>query len=111
MRARPGLFTANSLGRGLAAALNEDGTVNSAAKGAIVVLWGRGGGVESLPVKVFMDGMECEVLYADGKYGLWQLNVRVPEFAGKGELVWRAGERESGEGCLLQYGIRLERSQ
>jgi len=103
--ARPGLFTADSSGRGLAAALNEDGTVNSAAnpaaKGAIVVLWGTGGGVESLPQKVFMDGMECEVLYAGGKDGLWQLNVRVPEFAVKGEVVWRAGERESGEGVFV----------
>jgi len=103
--ARPGLFTANSSGRGLAAALNEDGTVNSAAnpaaKGAIVVLWGTGGGVEPLPVKVFMDGMECEVLYAGGKDGLWQLNVRVPEFAVNGRVVWRAGERESGEGVSI----------
>ncbi len=103
--ARPGLFTADSSGRGLAAALNEDGTVNSAAspaaRGAIVVLWGTGGGVETLPQKVFMDGMECEVLYSGGKDGLWQLNVRVPEFAVKGEVVWRAGERESGVGVFV----------
>jgi len=103
--ARPGLFTANSSGRGLAAALNEDGTVNSAAnpaaKGAIVVLWGTGGGVENLPQKVFIDGIDCEVLYSGAKDGLWQINARIPDFAVKGEVVWRAGERESPEGVIL----------
>jgi uncharacterized protein (TIGR03437 family) len=103
--ARPGLFTANGSGKGQAAALNENDSVNStanpAAKGAIIVLWGTGGGVESLPQKVFMDGIDCEVLYAAGKDGLWQLNVRIPEFASKGEVVWRAGERESVEGVSV----------
>ena len=103
--ARPGLFTSDSSGRGLAAALNEDGTVNSAAnpaaKGSIVVLWGTGGGVENLPQKVFIDGIDCEVLYAGAKDGLWQINARIPDFAVKGEVVWRAGERESPEGVIL----------
>ena len=103
--ARPGLFTANGSGKGQASALNQDGSVNSpanpAAKGEIAVLWGTGGGVENLPSKVFIDGIDCEVLYAAGKDGLWQLNVRVPEFASKGEVVWRAGERESAEGVSI----------
>ena len=103
--ARPGLFTASSSGKGQASALNQDGSVNSpanpAAKGEIAVLWGTGGGVENLPSKVFIDGIDCEVLYAAGKDGLWQLNVRVPEFASKGEVVWRAGERESVEGVYV----------
>ena len=103
--ARPGLFTANSSGKGQAAALNQDGSVNSpanrAAKGEIAVLWGTGGGVENLPTKVFIDGIDSELLYAAGKDGLWQLNVRIPEFASKGEVVWRAGERESVEGVFI----------
>lgn len=103
--ARPGIFTANGSGKGQASALNQDGSVNSpanpAAKGEIAVLWGTGGGVENLPSKVFIDGIECEVLYAAGKDGLWQLNVRIPEFASKGEVVWRAGERESVEGVYV----------
>jgi len=103
--ARPGLFTADSSGRGAAAALNEDGSVNApgnpAAKGSIIVLWGTGGGVEPLSQKVFIDGIESEILYAAGKDGLWQLNVRIPEFASKGEVVWRAGERESMEGIFV----------
>jgi len=103
--AHPGLFTANATGKGFAAALNQDGSVNSPAnpakKGEIAVLWGTGGGVESLPQKVFIDGIESEILYAAGKDGLWQLNVRIPEFASKGEVVWRAGERESVEGVFV----------
>jgi uncharacterized protein (TIGR03437 family) len=107
--ARPGLFTANSSGKGQAAALNQDGSVNSpanpAVKGSIAVLYGTGGGVENLPTKVFVDGIECEVLYAGQAPGLiagaWQLNVRIPEFASKGEVVWRAGERESVEGVFV----------
>lgn len=103
--ARPGLFTADATGKGPAAALNENTTVNSptnpAKKGEIIVLWGTGGGVESLPQKVYIDGIESEILYAAGKDGLWQLNVRIPEFASKGEVVWRAGERESPEGVTI----------
>ena len=103
--ARPGLFTANGTGKGQAAAHNQDGDLNTPAnpakKGEIIVLWGTGGGVESLPQKVFIDGIESEILYAAGKDGLWQLNVRIPEFAGKGEVVWRAGERESVEGVFI----------
>jgi len=103
--AHPGLFTSNATGKGFAAALNQDGSINSPAnparKGEIAVLWGTGGGVENLTQKVFIDGIESEILYAAGKDGLWQLNVRIPEFAGKGEVVWRAGERESLEGVFV----------
>ena len=46
--ARPALFTADSSGSGFAAALNQDGSVNSPAnparKGAVMVLFGTGGG-------------------------------------------------------------------
>ena len=94
-----GRVTADATGKGPAAALNENATVNSptnpAKKGEIIVLRGTGGGVESLTQKVFIDGIESEILYAAGKDGLWQLNVRISVFATKGEVVWRAGERES----------------
>ena len=60
---------------------------------------------KNLPTKVFIDGMECEVLYAGAAPGLvagaWQLNVRVPEYASKGGVVWRAGERESPVGVFV----------
>ena len=73
------------------------------------MLYGTGGGVENLPTKVFIDGIECEVLYAGQAPGLiagaWQLNVRIPEFASKGEVVWRAGERESVEGVFVALKV------
>jgi uncharacterized protein (TIGR03437 family) len=53
--ASPGLFTSTQDGRGQAAALNQDGRVNSssnpAAKGSIVVLYGTGQGQVSPPVQ------------------------------------------------------------
>ena len=51
--------------------------------------------------KVFVDGIESEILYTAGKDGLWPLNVRIPALASKGEVVWRAGERESVEGVYV----------
>lgn len=112
--ARPGLFTANSSGMGPGAILNQDGSVNSAAnpatKGSIIVLYGTGGGplagnLLELPLKVFIDGIESELLYAGIAPGLVagvvQVNVRVPQSAVKGELVLRVGERESQEGVTF----------
>lgn len=106
--ARPGLFTANSSGSGQGAILNQDGSVNSvsnpAVKGSIIVLYGTGGGplagtLLELPVKVFVDGMESEVLYAGAAPGLVdgaiQVNVRIPQFAVHGEVILRVSERES----------------
>ncbi|MBL8238663.1 MAG: IPT/TIG domain-containing protein [Bryobacterales bacterium] len=111
---RPGLFTANSNGKGQGAILNQDGSVNSvtnpAARGTVVVLYGTGGGTLAgnlleLPLKVFIDGIDCEVLYAGVAPGLIpgvvQVNVRVPELAVNGEVVLRVGERESQEGVTV----------
>jgi len=112
--ARPALFTAASTGKGQGAILNQDGSVNSvgnpAAKGSIVVLYGTGGGplngtLLELPVKVYIDGIDCEILYAGAAPGLVQgavqVNVRVPEFAVNGEVVLRVGERESQAGVIV----------
>jgi len=112
--ARPALFTADSTGKGKGAILNQDGSVNSAsnpaARSSIIVLYGTGGGplagnLLELPVKVFIDGIDCEVLYAGAAPGLIsgvvQVNVRVPEFASAGEVVLRVGERESQAGVTF----------
>jgi len=112
--ARPGLFTANSTGKGQGAILNQDGSVNSpsnaAAKGSIIVVYGTGGGpltgnLLELPVKVFIDGIDCEVLYAGVAPGLIpgmvQVNVRVPESASLGQVALQVGERESQEGVTV----------
>ena len=100
----PGLFTSDSSGKGQAAALNEDGslnsTVNPAKPGSIVVLYATGEGQTGpfgvsgklaidyqpkplLPVTVQINGQPCEVLYAGAApnliAGLMQVNVRVPQ--------------------------------
>jgi uncharacterized protein (TIGR03437 family) len=99
------LFTADGIGFGQAAALNQDGTLNSAqnpaASGSIVVLYGTGGGPLTprpedgalaplelihrpvLTIEAVIPGpAPCEVLYAGPAptlvFGLWQVNCRLP---------------------------------
>lgn len=102
------LFTMDTSGRGQAAALNQDGSLNSAANpaapGSIVVLYGTGAGATTpdsadgevtpiadpalLPkptgqVHVSLNGIPAEVLYAGAAPGIVagvsQINVRIPE--------------------------------
>jgi uncharacterized protein (TIGR03437 family) len=80
--AAPALF-ADSTGQ--AAAINEDGTLNSvsnpASRGSIIVLYGTGIGVSGQPVTVQISGVSADVLYAGGvagEPGLFQVNARVP---------------------------------
>lgn len=100
----PGLFTANSSGKGPGAILNADNSVNTASNatpvGGIVILYGTGegitdpGGQDGLlatsvypkprqPVTVRIGGKDAEVLYAGAAPGLvagvFQINVRIPE--------------------------------
>jgi uncharacterized protein (TIGR03437 family) len=104
---RPGIFTLNSSGRGQAAILNEDGTINSpanpAARGSAITIFATGGGETdprvrdgqivrdslpktTLPVSVSVglgtQARLAEILYAGGVRGsvagLLQLNVRIP---------------------------------
>lgn len=107
----PALFTANSSGSGQAAALNQDGTSNSASsaapKGSVVVFFGTGEGDTTpsgidglvanstfpkpiLPVSVRVGDVLAEVLYAGAAPGLvsgvFQLNVRIPNTATIGDL-------------------------
>jgi len=100
----PALFTLNSGGTGPAAALNQNGTVNSAsnaeARGNIIVLFGTGEGQTTpsgvtgqvidggslrrplAPVSVRIAGVPAEVLYAGSLPGAiggaLQINVRIP---------------------------------
>jgi uncharacterized protein (TIGR03437 family) len=80
--AAPALF-ADATGQ--AAAINEDGSLNStsnpAARGSIIVLYGTGLGVSGQPVTVQISGISADVLYAGpvaGEPGLFQVNARVP---------------------------------
>ena len=104
--AAPALFTSSGLGTGQAAALNQDGSVNSAANpaptGSIVTLYATGlgqttpagedGAVPSkvlpqpeLPVSVTICGLPAYVVYAGAAPGIvegvFQINVRIPPLA------------------------------
>jgi len=82
--AAPGLFTTDS-GTGQAAAVNQDGKLNSsdrpASRGSIILLFATGGGTTESAVSVTIGGLPADVLYggpAPGFPGLMQINARVP---------------------------------
>jgi len=122
----PGFFTADGSGTGAAAALNENGTVNTlenpAKRGSVVVLYATGFGtmtpaaddgtiVTSLAapqaaISVVIDGVEAQVLYAGAAPGLvagvMQLNVRIPaSSSGAREIRVRAGMSISPQGVVV----------
>jgi len=107
----PGIFTLDSSGRGAAAILNQDGSINSpsrpAATGSIIVLYAAGEGQTDptgvdgklagevlpkplLPVSVSIGGRSAEVLYGGAAPGLvagvLQVNARVPVGLPSGNL-------------------------
>lgn len=110
--AAPGIFTVDSSGRGQAAALNQNGTFNSASNRAsadsILVLYATGEGQTEpvgqegrviatdlrkpvLPVAVNIGGVPVEVLYAGSTpgqvTGLMQINVRLNADVPRGPSV------------------------
>lgn len=124
----PAIFTLNAAGTEGAAALNEDGSVNSASipakKGGIVVLYATGEGQTApdgadgqlgaiplpkplLPVTVTIDGKDAEVLYAGAAPGLvagaMQVNVRVPATSNSGNVpvLLTVGEKRSTAGVTI----------
>jgi uncharacterized protein (TIGR03437 family) len=125
----PGIFTADSSGKGRAAALNQDGFLNNsdfpARPGEIVVLYLTGEGQTTpqgvdgklavlpfpkptLPVDVFIGGQAGEILYAGAAptfiAGLMQINVRLPLNVAIGNTVpvtVRVGSVSSPAGVYL----------
>jgi uncharacterized protein (TIGR03437 family) len=82
--AMPGLFTTGN-GTGQAAAVNEDGTLNSesipAARGSIVLIYATGQGQAPGTVSLKIGQYIAELLYAGpapGFPGLMQINARIP---------------------------------
>src|SRR5207244_2592813 len=79
-----GLFTADATGFGQAAALNEDGTVNTPSTpspaGSVMTLFATGtGSMEKLKPTVTVDGQTVEVLSArSANSGVAELTVRIP---------------------------------
>jgi uncharacterized protein (TIGR03437 family) len=120
--ASPGIFTLNGSGRGQAIAHNQDGTLNgvgnAAKRDSVIVFLVTGEGqtdppgtdgkpatdalpAPRLPVKVWIGGIETEVLYAGAApnfvAGVMHVNARVPAASPTGEvpLVIRAGNATS----------------
>jgi immune inhibitor A len=119
----PGLFTLDSSGRGPAAALNQDGKLNSASNPAAVnssvVFWGTGegettpAGVDGLPatasypkpvlkVSATVGGITATVDYLGAApyfvAGVFQLNVKIPAGVTPGNavpVVVKVGDVES----------------
>ena len=109
----PGIFTADSTGRGQGSVLNQDYSVNlmanPAEKGSVVSIYATGEGETDpqvadgrlatpqvlprpkLPVEVTIGGMRAEVLYAGAApglvVGLLQVNARVPANVASGSAV------------------------
>lgn len=128
-RSAPGLFTLSSTGKGSAAALNQDLTLNEesnpAARDSVVTLYATGGGLTvppsdsariasaplpSLiePVQVQVGGYDARVLYkgaAPGLVtGLLQVNVELPPHVPGGPAVpvlLRVGNVPSQPGVTL----------
>jgi len=111
----PSLFTLNQAGWGQAAAINADGTPNTAANavriGGFISLYATGEGQTEpttpprpvLPVRVTVGGIPASVQYAGGApgqvAGLMQVNVQIPKGAQPGgyvPVVLQVGDRTSG---------------
>jgi|SRR5215471_2730207 len=97
----PGIFTLNQTGAGQAAAINSDGTVNTAANpvkiGGFISVYATGAGQTSaagapvLPVSVSVDGIRATIQYAGSSPGqvaaLMQVNVQIPNNVKPGGYV------------------------
>jgi uncharacterized protein (TIGR03437 family) len=127
--AHAGIFTLDASGKGQAAALNADNSVNGpenpVARGSVIVLYATGegqtdppgvngaiaGGVlpqPVLPVRVQIAGQEAVVEYAGAApgfaAGLMQVNARVPESVSPGPavpVVLQVGDRPSPPGVTI----------
>jgi uncharacterized protein (TIGR03437 family) len=106
--AAPALFTTGS---GQSAAVNQDGTLNSAehpvSRGSWISFYGTGEGIAALPVGVRIGGYVADVLYSGavaGYPGLFQINVRVPAgylAPGIQSVTFTVGQAESPPGVTI----------
>ena len=127
--AAPGIFTAAATGRGQAAVLNQDfsvnGSANAAARNSVIQIFATGEGetrpagidgrlagvplpIPVLPVRVFVGGIEAVVTYAGAAPGLvagvLQVNAQVPEEVQPGPevpVVIRVGTADSPAGPTI----------
>jgi uncharacterized protein (TIGR03437 family) len=129
LQAVPALFTANSSGTGQAAAVNQDGSINSpsnpANPGDVIVLYGTGEGLVNpipadgtivsapepaplLPITVSIGGMPANVQYAGAApglaAGLIQINAVIPSAIAASHhvpVIWSAGNYTSQPGVTI----------
>lgn len=126
--ASPALFTGDASGKGQAAAINQDGSRNSAsspaAPGSVIQLFATGEGRTTpdgvdgkpagvpaprpvLPVAVRIGGQSARTLYAGGvpgtTSGLMQVNVEIPSglAAGSASVVLQVGDHTSADGVTV----------
>jgi uncharacterized protein (TIGR03437 family) len=119
----PALFTSDASGKGQAAAINQDNTVNDATHpapaGSVVALYATGGGAltavlssaalprVALPVSATIGGLDAPVLYAGvapgEPEGMIQINVQVPAGlqSGAAEVLVKIGDAISQQGVTL----------
>lgn len=125
----PGIFTRDGSGHGEAAAVNQDGTLNSAAnpagRGTMVSLFATGGGrtdppqsdnvnspeaapVVATPVSAAVGGVNATVQYAGAApgeiSGKLQVNVVIPDDAPVGDAISvevTVGALSSGNGATI----------
>jgi uncharacterized protein (TIGR03437 family) len=91
----PSLFTLNQTGAGQAAAVNADGSINTAANpakiGGVISLYATGGGNSNLPVSVTIGGIPATVQSLGSAQsqvaGLVQVNVQIPSGVQPGGYV------------------------
>lgn len=128
-RTAPGFFSVDYSGKNQVAALNEDGSVNSAGNpvgaGQLIVFYGTGAGtfktppvdgaVIGAPVPEFLaplslkiGGLDAELLYAGPAPGLvsgvFQINARVPDAVEPGDKVLiqlKSGANDSPVGTTI----------
>lgn len=124
------VFTQNPTGTGLAAALNQDNSLNSpshpAHRGTVLQIWATGAGLTDPPtedgaiadfttglrteIEAHIGGVPADILYAGAAPGLpggvVQVNVRVPEGTRLGE-TWLSIHTPSGYSGPLKQNVTV----
>ncbi|MBV9505997.1 MAG: hypothetical protein JO323_13430, partial [Acidobacteriia bacterium] len=103
--AAPGIFTADNSGHGQAAALNADGSSNSAAHPATGSITLFATGVSS-PVQVTIAGVPAPVLSQNQASGVLQVTAKIPAGIGPGAVpvVMQSGGVLSPTGVSIVVG-------
>jgi uncharacterized protein (TIGR03437 family) len=105
--ARPGVFTLDGSGSGHAAALNEDGSINSSSNpaqaGSIIVLYATG---EGLPAPVVEDGVVLGSILPKPKLPVFVTFCCAETESPDGDVLYAGGAPESVAG-LLQINVRV----